>query len=895
MKRSSPGSDSKRLKVAMFTDVNDIAIPLAKELRRNYCIVDVISDKKEIWLGEIKGQETKFINFESYSKKIFKSKYDYVIWISLYQRLKRLKTKRIKNRLNFALKLVRLNQAKPLFIFPYIYKESLKREIESLKSIIKKDVSTATILSIGQIIGLEMDLSKDDPLAQTFREVITNGLVKIPKKEFELFPIEIGTATERIVKSLFSFGIASKEAAIVSKPISTSSLIRIFGKEGSKVKVTYFQKTLLYHKVKTRSKIILKQDTEKVIREIYQAFSLEKEAEVSQKGKSIRDTISKKVAIFGTSKKRRAIARLVYKAVAVFLLIVLLPTLTLFLGLLSNTLATKRLESEDYTLARGAFRVSHVSAMITNNLAKPFQKIPGFNKLVSKQQSISKILVKISDLRIRNIKVMNDLIGLTDEMVKDKPFDVSSHSVKFRLEADYIYKETGFVLGEIGSLDPPIQQFLSRVLDIRNLVRSRETMVYAKEVAEQLPDILGENEPRVYLVLLQNNLNLRPTGGLISSLAFLTIDEGRIIDIDIQNVEFADSLLKGYIEPPPPLKRYLGENNWSLENSNWDPDFPTSAEKAEWFVDKEVDKVVDGVIAFDFEFIKEVLEKSGPLYINDTNQELRADNLYDYIIQQKEDEKYADVILKNFLNNIFNLARVNKALILNTYRESIEEKHLQMFSHNKSVQRVLSELGWDGGVLAKKCLGNCYADWFGIVEANLGDTFNVSTLQQNSELKVTFEEGIIKRNLLLTIKNLSGDGENTNSQYSSYIRIITPRDSSIAPITVSQEGRKEDVLPEIAEIRGYKEAGLFVELNPREAKSLLFSWESPSNLDFKNQGEYLLFWRKQAGTINQPVKMTINFPEGVELDNIGDFNLTGGRRLDYNTELSRDFTSRISW
>ena len=45
--------------------------------------------------------------------------------------------------------------------------------------------------------------------------------------------------------------------------------------------------------------------------------------------------------------------------------------------------------------------------------------------------------------------------------------------------------------------------------------------------------------------------------------------------------------------------------------------FPVSAERAEWFLDKEIDVAVDGVIAIDLNVIKDVLEMVGPVYLND--------------------------------------------------------------------------------------------------------------------------------------------------------------------------------------------------------------------------------------------------------------------------------------
>lgn len=58
----------------------------------------------------------------------------------------------------------------------------------------------------------------------------------------------------------------------------------------------------------------------------------------------------------------------------------------------------------------------------------------------------------------------------------------------------------------------------------------------ALQLGPQMPWLLGMDEPRHYLVMVQNNHELRATGGFISSIGLLTLEQGKI-----SNLEFADS------------------------------------------------------------------------------------------------------------------------------------------------------------------------------------------------------------------------------------------------------------------------------------------------------------------------------------------------------------------
>ena len=124
-------------------------------------------------------------------------------------------------------------------------------------------------------------------------------------------------------------------------------------------------------------------------------------------------------------------------------------------------------------------------------------------------------------------------------------------------------------------------------------------------------------------------MELRPTGGFIGSFGLITFDGGRLSDLTVNDVYTADGQLNGHVEPPLPIKNYLGEASWWLRDSNWDPDFPTSAKRAEWFLDKELGKKVDGVIATDLYPIKEILKVTGSVFLSDYNSTITSENLYE--------------------------------------------------------------------------------------------------------------------------------------------------------------------------------------------------------------------------------------------------------------------------
>ncbi|MFZ5982031.1 MAG: DUF4012 domain-containing protein, partial [Patescibacteria group bacterium] len=149
------------------------------------------------------------------------------------------------------------------------------------------------------------------------------------------------------------------------------------------------------------------------------------------------------------------------------------------------------------------------------------------------------------------------------------------------------------------------------VLLKNELPEARKMMAGFLNDSQILYDILGGNGPRKYLFLFQNNNEMRPTGGFIGTYALLDIFDGRIKRLKVDGIFNPDGQLREKVVPPAPIQKISAA--WSLHDSNWWPDFPTSAEKASWFWEKTGGPTVDGVIAMTPEVIKKLLEITGPI------------------------------------------------------------------------------------------------------------------------------------------------------------------------------------------------------------------------------------------------------------------------------------------
>ena len=123
--------------------------------------------------------------------------------------------------------------------------------------------------------------------------------------------------------------------------------------------------------------------------------------------------------------------------------------------------------------------------------------------------------------------------------------------------------------------------------------------VAGAQLGPHLPWLLGMDAPRTYLVLVQNNDELRATGGFISAVGQLTVDQGKVTGLD-----FADSY-KFYHEggaypwAPQPMQEYMQGLPHGVTGCQLVATFSHLSPHGTAFVRTRDRGAVDGVIAID--------------------------------------------------------------------------------------------------------------------------------------------------------------------------------------------------------------------------------------------------------------------------------------------------------
>ncbi len=440
-----------------------------------------------------------------------------------------------------------------------------------------------------------------------------------------------------------------------------------------------------------------------------------------------------------------------------------------------------------------------------------------------------------------------------------------------------------------------------------------ETAVKAGQLA---PAWLGVEGRRTYLILAQNSDELRASGGFISAVGTLTLENGQIAELSFEDSYAVDDFSYPYPDPPPAYPRYMNIELWVFRDANWWPDFPTSAQAAVDLYRISRDLEVDGVLAVDPGALQAIVSALAPLEVEGWPEAVTGDNVMSLIQMAWSPDLEVDKEgkktgfdpqwwrqRKNFISDLVGAMRakvegspgeVDWLALAKALLRSLDERHVQMWLSDESnpAAQLLNEQGWDGA------LRQTDGDYLMVVDANLGYNKVNALIQQRLNYQVEIgAEGSAQATLTVRHVNPSSGeaacqhksrygtdyADIVNRCYWNYMRVYAPAGARLdsatrhpveADLLVSgqaQSGEAETLPPE----SGKTVFASFFVLPRGEETETRFVYQLPDltleRCGGEDKGElwcYRLWVQKQAGTEAVPLRVGLTLPPGALVETL---------------------------
>lgn len=440
------------------------------------------------------------------------------------------------------------------------------------------------------------------------------------------------------------------------------------------------------------------------------------------------------------------------------------------------------------------------------------------------------------------------------------------------------------------------------------------------DVAAALPDLVGANGPRLYLIIAQNEDELRPTGGYITGVGEVRMENGRIAAVTFRDSYAVDDFTQPYPDPPEPLRRYMGIDLWVFRDTNWSPDFPTAARQAIALYRLGYPVTVDGVIALDQYAVKKLVGAVGPLPVEGAEEPLTGETVISYMRRAWEPEgghltgewwrerkSFMGPLAEAFWARI-QVGDVDWLRLAKTVVRLLDEKHLLLYIPHPVVAPLLAERGWDGALRAGP------ADFLLVVDANVGYNKASAKVQQAITYEVDLGRNPPRATLTLVYTHTVPTGSPCVPEsrydpvyeqmmarcYWDYLRVYIPQGSRLLDATRipvpkealwSGEAESGEVTVRPADEGPFTTLEVLLLLPPGAVQTRSFTWELPESV-VRWQGDeavYALRVQKQPGTVDRPLTVRIRLDEGDTLL-LADPppSLSGGATVVFQTRLDRD-------
>jgi hypothetical protein len=421
----------------------------------------------------------------------------------------------------------------------------------------------------------------------------------------------------------------------------------------------------------------------------------------------------------------------------------------------------------------------------------------------------------------------------------------------------------------------------SQLADGINLVDQAASLVNdAKPLLESAPYILGIESPRKYLVLFQNDAEIRPTGGFLTGYAVIQVSKGKISTLQSDDIYKLDELFPKRIPAPDPIKKYHPlVPYWYLRDQNLSPDFKVSMET--FFPNYELTKSpkVDGVVAVDTQLLVDLLKVTGPIGVpgmgtfsaeNDPRCEcpnvfyelqLLAggeepvvwDSVSGRIVKAPANygnrKAFLGPLMYSVLANVMAQPKNKVPELVNTIFSAVQGKHVLIYFVDPKIEEAAEVFNLAGRVRETG------GDYLLIVDTNFsGAKTNIwVTYKADSKVEIS-GDGTVTKTLTLTYSNPQAkavkitQARNLNGLFRDWLRVYVPKGSELIEAKGFESGQTtgEDLGKTVFE-------GFFT-LAPGNTRQLSFKYKLPT----KMTSSYQLLIQKQGGAKVFPYTLSVN-------------------------------------
>lgn len=242
------------------------------------------------------------------------------------------------------------------------------------------------------------------------------------------------------------------------------------------------------------------------------------------------------------------------------------------------------------------------------------------------------------------------------------------------------------------------------VTEVRDLFATAQPYIEQGQTFLKIaPVLLGLDEPKTWLLIMNNGAEARATGGMPGGWAILAADAGRLtLDQLETNSGISAKPLRGWEDlVSPDLKNLYGNDLARFADMNLSPDFPTNARLINALYQQHSGSSVDGVLSIDQFTLAGLMVVTGP--VNVGQRHLTSGNVVDYVTKgvyadypnpNRKDEAVMDITRRVFKH--LSYSTVHDIELARAFIPSIYRGRLHFWSVAEGEQALIAQTQLSG-------------------------------------------------------------------------------------------------------------------------------------------------------------------------------------------------------
>lgn len=532
-------------------------------------------------------------------------------------------------------------------------------------------------------------------------------------------------------------------------------------------------------------------------------------------------------------------------------------------------------------------------------LANPIGLSPEFEN-----QQLAIELVKKNSVAIGSLETYRQTLAKVYRAVIRGDNDPLDFFAIASSQVEQASKDLGEFSAELGTLTNTVPLLPSiKAAEVEKTIGGiRRDLVKQQHLLSVLPSLLGSAQKRTYLVLIQNPLELRASGGFLESFALITFDHGKLLDVQVHDVAEADNLLKGKVDPPADLRAQLGESQWYFRDSNWNTNFPFVARQAEWFVEKEMGRPVDGTIAINAAVLEGILRAVGPVGIGPVavgsqQEQITADNLIERLFTKSEslfqNNQSKKALLSSVTEAVFSKLQDTKdeenRNLGGALFNALQNNDMMISVRNQQDEDALTLVGVTGTTLTPPCPPaftdkTCVVDTIFQVDSNIGVNRANYSIRRYFEHNISLSQTAAVHVYTIHYTNTALSTAWPSGTYKNYVRLVLPDFTQVNSILVDKVALSGSVIAQKIQY-GKREVGFTIEVPVGKTVDVQVNYVT--TMAQPKTFSYAIFTQRQAGTGGDPISFSLTTQKPLRITKLAPEGAVSGNLVQFDTKLDK--------